>query len=375
MEGLFIKNYEKHLLARTIMFNVYYGSPKIIATLGPSSDTVPVLDEMLKAGMFLARCNFSHGSYAEHAKRLNNLTSVQKNNGHKIFSFADLCGPKVRTVVKEGELILEEGEVVVITGSQVPMENSILYKTFSVTYAHVHEEVKNGATILLDDGKLMLTVIKIEGEYIYTEVNRSGVLRDEKGVSIPGAFKKLSVLTEKDKKDIEYIIAHAYDAVALSFVKSEEDIAYFKKYTEEKYKRNLPVIAKIETIEALKNIEAIAKISDAIMVARGDLGVEIGVSHVPLWQKKICDIAKKYNKPVIVATQMLQSMVHEETPTRAEVSDVVNAILDGASYLMLSDETTIGDNPVRTVAQLSELIQTYKENPMQEKFDAYMIHE
>jgi pyruvate kinase len=213
--------------------------------------------------------------------------------------------------------------------------------------------------ILLDDGRIELVVENVTEDTAQTRVLRGGMLLEEKGVNVPEALWSLSSLTEKDLQDLSFIMNENYHAIALSFVRSKENIEEARKYMQTTFNKTLPIITKIETRQALHNLETIIESSDVVMVARGDLGVEIGLEHVPMHQKRICEVASRYNKPVIVATQLLESMVESPTPTRAEVSDVVNAILDGASYIMLSDETTTGKYPIEAVSTLSTIIKDY----------------
>lgn len=308
---------------------------------------------MIKNGLDVARFNFSHSSHEEHGERLKLLTAIAKEEGTSVAAFADLCGPKVRVCALEGELVLQEGQEVVINGVRQGLVS------IQVSYEFLHEELTSGSVIMVDDGKLELVVLSADATGVIASVTRGGTLINEKGVNIPGAFKKLPILTHKDKEDLRYIMNSSFDAIAVSFVRDAQDLKEVKEYMLSLANRQLPIIAKIETRAALGNLEGILAEADVVMVARGDLGVEVGLAHVPLYQKEICHYARQKNVPVIVATQMLQSMVHATSPTRAEVSDVVTALLDGASYVMLSDETTVGEYPALTIKTCKTLLNEY----------------
>lgn len=338
------------------MFNILYNHPGIVATLGPNSSHKEVLEAMVASGLQVARFNFSHGSYEEHRARLHVLREVAHERGTTLIALADLCGPKVRVTHLQGEaLTLREGAVVRIVDSV----DRVGEDSFITSYAHLFEEVNAGMRILLDDGKMVLEVERIEDNDVLARVCTGGFLYKEKGVNVPGAFSKLHALTEKDKADLKVILEDGYDAVALSFVRKESDIDELKQMMGTYGTKILPIVAKIETKESLTHLDAITKHVSAVMVARGDLGVEVGLAHVPLYQKEICKTARRHHIPVIVATQVLQSMVEASSPTRAEVGDVVTALLDGASYIMLSDETTIGKHPALCVATCRDIVSGY----------------
>lgn len=339
------------------MFKINTEKPEIVATLGPSTEHEDVLKKILDKGMSVARFNFSHGDHDTQKKRLTGLRSLVNQEQKDVIVFADLSGPKVRVGKIEG------GSCELITDTLFILTTDAVLggkERVSVTYQRFTEGIQQGISILLDDGRLELLVEKIDGSNVHTKVVRGGTLLEEKGVNVPDATWSMSSLTEKDANDLHFVMDASYDAVALSFVRTKENIEEVRTLMQSTYGKTLPIITKIETRQSLHNLDSIIQSSDCIMVARGDLGVEIGIEHVPLQQKRICELAQKYQKPVIVATQLLESMVESPTPTRAEVSDVVNAILDGASYVMLSDETTIGKHPVECIEILETIITGYK---------------
>lgn len=338
------------------MFNIYTAKPAIIATLGPSSESKEIMLAMIKNGMTVARFNFSHADHRVHEQRLETLRQVAEEAGIQISVFADLSGPKVRIGQLEKESCeLREGELFVLTSNSAIGNERIA----SVQFKGFGEGLAPGMHILIDDGKILLEVLENKEEQVVTRVIRGGILFPEKGVNIPEGLGSLVRLTEKDKSDALFAIKQGYDAIATSFIRKKEDIQEMRNFLKEHGGSSIAIIAKLETLEAMRNLEAIIQETDVVMVARGDLGVEIGIEHVPMYQKKICEIAKKYNKPVIIATQILESMVESKVPTRAEVSDAVNAILDGASYLMLSDETTTGKHPAESVLELTTIVNEY----------------
>lgn len=342
----------------TTMFSIHKNNPKIVATLGPSTEDKEVIALMCEKGLSVARFNFSHGDHDTQRARLLTLETISKEKATSVITFADLSGPKVRIgQLEDGKCELREGEIFIITTETIVGNE----KRASITYQDFTQGIVVGMTILLDDGKLQLQIESIEGQDTHTRVIRGGTLLQEKGVNVPEATWSLSSLTEKDKHDLHFILEQNYHALALSFVRKKEDIEEARAFMKERGEKMLPIITKLETRQAMHNLESIIEASDCVMVARGDLGVEIGIEHVPMHQKTICALAEKYNKPVIVATQLLESMVESPTPTRAEVSDVVTAITDGASYVMLSDETTIGKHPVVCVETLSTIIAGYSQ--------------
>ena len=326
---------------------------KIVATLGPASNSLETIIQMLEAGLDVCRINFSHGSYADHEKTIENIRAADKKLGTTTAILADLQGPKLRVGDLPGEGIdLEEGAEVVFTTTDE--ENS---DKLYITYPEFAQDVNVGERILLDDGTLSLEVTSTNGrDEVKARVVHGGLLKSRKGVNLPNTKISLPCLTEKDLKDLDFVLDHHVDWIGLSFVRSARDIIELKHIIKNK-ERHARVVAKIEKPEALADIDDIVRHTDALMVARGDLGVEIPLQNVPLAQKMLVTKALKNAKPVIVATQMMESMIENFTPTRAEVNDVANAILDGADAVMLSAETSVGKYPVRVIEVMRKIIQ------------------
>ena len=326
---------------------------KIVATIGPSSSSKEVLKEMILAGLNVCRLNFSHGAYEDHAEVIENIRSLNDELGLNVAILADLQGPKIRTgEMQKSGVHLEVNETVLVQTD--PVEGT--EKVFSINYSRLPEDVKKGELILLDDGKLMLEVTKTDRKkQITCKVIQGGMLSSNKGVNFPNTRISMPSLTEKDEKDLSFAIEQDVDWIGLSFVRSARDMIDLKhKISSAGAKAK--VIAKIEKPEALECIDDIINESDGIMVARGDLGVEIPFQNVPLTQKMLIDKGIKYAKPVIVATQMMESMITQMTPTRAEVNDVANAVLDGADAVMLSGETSVGKYPVEVISTMSRIV-------------------
>jgi pyruvate kinase len=324
---------------------------KIVCTIGPATHSVPMIEGLLDAGMDVARINFSHGTHREHAKYINILRGVAKRKGLPLAIMQDLPGPKDRTgkIQKGGALLKEGGEIVLTTRELLGSE-----KIVSVDWIDLPGMVKPGDAVFLDDGTMRLEVLSVKGEDIRCRIITGGKLGDEKGVNVPSSSLCGSCVTEDDWGHLDFGIKHNVDFVALSFVSNAEDIIKVRQYLQ---KRNVApmLIAKIERREALDKLDAILDASDGIMVARGDLGVEIPIQKVPIAQKQIINKCNLLGKPVIVATQMLESMVESPRPTRAEVTDVANAIFDGADAVMLSAETAIGQYPREAVAMMAQV--------------------
>lgn len=302
--------------------------------------------------MNVARLNFSHGDYSKHEEVIGILRSLDSELRTHTAILADLSGPKLRV----GEL--ETPEVELVEGALLRLTSQPLTGNkdrISVSYPSIERDVKPGETILLDDGKLRLIVKEIDQQDVVTEVIQGGILRPRKGVNLPESELSLPSLTEKDKRDLEFALKHNASWIALSFVRNPEDIVELRNLIEEG-KREARIIAKIEKPEAVKNIDDIIAVSDGIMVARGDLGVEIPLQNVPLVQKEIVRKCQKAGKPVIIATQMMESMIDNISPSRAEVNDVANAVMDGADAVMLSGETSVGKYPVEVVGTMSKII-------------------
>lgn len=320
--------------------------------MGPACWEPEVLKELVRVGMNVARLNFSHGDYDSKREAIKRIRALEV----PVKILGDLCGPKIRVRgLKESPVMLVEGSTCVLTGESLEGTSN----RFSVSYDRIHEDVNSGMTIYLRDGTRALHVESIEGKEIICKVILGGALHNGNGVNIPDAHLSISAITEKDKEDIKFMVSQDLDMVAISFVRGAEHIAELRELLKEAGKE-LPVVSKIETLQALKNIEEIIQASDVIMVARGDLGVEVGFELVPKYQKEIIALCNKAGKPVIVATEMMKTMTDNETPSRAEVSDVANAILDGATAVMTSGETAIGKYPVQTVAWMKKIIDVYK---------------
>ena len=326
---------------------------KIVATIGPSSSSKEVLKEMMKAGMNVCRLNFSHGTYEDHINVIQRIEELNEELGLNVAILADLQGPKIRTgEMTEDSVELKVGEQVVVQTDEIIGTE----KVFSINYAKLPEDVKAGELILLDDGKLMLEVIKTDGKkQIICKVIQGGKLSSNKGVNFPNTKISMPSLTEKDEHDLSFALDQNVDWIGLSFVRSDRDMIDLKKRISS-VGAKAKVIAKIEKPEALDCIDDIISESDGIMVARGDLGVEIPFQNVPLTQKMLIEKGIKYAKPVIVATQMMESMISQMSPTRAEVNDVANAVLDGADAVMLSGETSVGRYPVEVISTMSRIV-------------------
>lgn len=324
---------------------------KIICTIGPASEKTATLEKMFKAGMNACRLNFSHGEYGWHEKTLKNIRAVSKKRGFNSVVIQDLCGPKIRVgELEKPSIKLKEGAEIILTSREIVGNEKII----SVSYPRLAKDVKKGDVILIEDGTKRLEVKSTKGGDVLCRVVIGGDLKPRKGVNLPGAKLSISALTEKDKKDVLWGIKNKVDFIALSFVRSAKDVLELKNLVA-KNGAAIPVIAKIEKREAVDNLTEIIKEADAIMVARGDLGIEASLEEVPFLQKRIIRECLAAGKPVITATQMLESMVENSLPTRAEVTDVANAILDGTDAIMLSEEAAVGKHPVETVNVMSRI--------------------
>jgi pyruvate kinase len=326
---------------------------KIICTLGPASQSVEQLVELIQAGMDVARLNFSHGTYEDHLKSINNVREASLRTGEHICILQDLCGPKIRTGILQNKSIeLKEGADFTFTIDEVTGDEHRV----TTTYRELPEDVKAGDTILLDDGKMALRVVSKTSSEVNCTVNYGGILKEHKGMNLPGIKLSTPSLTEKDIKDLKFGLEHDVDYVALSFVRSAGDIRHLRSVIQQETKMRVPIVAKIEMKEAIDSIDAIIAETDAVMVARGDLGVEMMPEDVPILQKMIVRKCNEAGVPVIIATQMLESMIENPRPTRAEASDVANAVLDGSDAVMLSAETSVGKYPVETVQTMDRII-------------------
>jgi len=318
---------------------------KIVATVGPASSTVKMLQRLMQAGVDIFRLNFSHGEHAEKHELIARIREVSARLGRDVGILADLQGPKIRTgKMRDGAMILTRGEVVTITTADLLGEHGMI----PTIYRDLPRDVRAGSRILLDDGLLELKVLSVAGEDVRCSVVSGGVLKDNKGINLPGVKVSAPSLTEKDRVDLQFCLNQQIDYIALSFVRTAEDVEGLKRIIAASGKQ-IPIVAKIEKPEALRNFSKILQVADAVMVARGDLGVEVQPEKVPVYQKKIIEACNRAGKPVITATQMLDSMIKNPRPTRAETSDVANAIIDGTDAVMLSGETASGDHPLEAV--------------------------
>ena len=325
---------------------------KIVATLGPSSSSKEVLREMIMAGLNVCRLNFSHGSYDDHAAAVKTIRELNEELQTNVAILADLQGPKIRTNEMEDGTFLDVGEEVIIQVDKIVGNK----KRFSINYSLLPKEANSGERILLDDGKIVLEILNTNGSTELTcKVIQGGVLSSKKGVNFPNTNISLPSLTEKDQLDLEFALDQNVDWIGLSFVRSARDIIELKHRISSRG-HHAKVIAKIEKPEALENIDDIISETDGIMVARGDLGVEIPYQNVPLIQKMLIEKGIRHAKPVIVATQMMESMITSMSPTRAEVNDVANAVLDGTDAVMLSGETSVGKYPIEVIKTMTNII-------------------
>jgi pyruvate kinase len=318
---------------------------KIIATLGPASSSPAVVEQLIDAGVDVFRLNFSHGANDEKERIIGTVRQVAERRAKAIGILADLQGPKIRTGrMENGALPLAKGDTLAITTDETLGRSGLI----STIYRELPDDVRPGSRILMDDGLIELKVLSVKGNVVHCTVVEGGVLKDLKGINLPGVAVSSPSLTTKDRHDLEFCLKMKVDFIALSFVRKSADVEELKRIIFE-HGLNIPVVAKIEKPEALRNFKEILAIADAVMVARGDLGVEIRAERVPLIQKKIIRACNAAGKPVITATQMLESMISHSRPTRAETSDVANAILDGTDAVMLSGETASGQYPVDAV--------------------------
>ena len=327
---------------------------KIVCTLGPATSSLEQVTALVEAGMDVARLNFSHGSHADHAKSYKLVRQASDRTGHAVAVLADLQGPKIRLgTFADGPVMWPTGSRVCITVDDV--EGTA--ERVSTTYKNLARDVRPGDRLLIDDGKLALTVAEVQGNEVWCLVLEGGEVSDHKGLSLPGVAVSVPALSEKDAEDLRFALGLSVDFIALSFVRSPKDVELVRDIMRQE-DVELPVIAKLEKPEAVENLEAIVEAFDGIMVARGDLGVELPLEQVPLVQKRAVQVAREHNRPVIVATQMLESMIHASRPTRAEASDVANAVLDGADAVMLSGETSVGEYPIAAVRTMERIIDT-----------------
>jgi pyruvate kinase len=330
---------------------------KIVCTLGPATASQEIVRDLIEAGMDVARLNMSHGSHADHEKAYRWVRKAADETGHGVAIFADLQGPKIRLeTFADGPVELEKGATFTITTRDVPGDAT----QCGTTYHGLPGDVAEGDQVLVDDGKVRLKVLKVTETDVETEVVVGGRVSDHKGINLPGVAVSVPALSEKDEEDLRWALRMSVDFVALSFVRQASDVDRVREIMAEEGLR-LPVIAKIEKPQAIDNLDEVVKAFDAFMVARGDLGVECPLEQVPLLQKRVVEKARRNAKPVIVATQMLESMITNPAPTRAEVSDVANAVLDGADAVMLSGETSVGEFPIEAVRTMNRIVRHVEE--------------
>ena len=333
------------------MKNIFYNKTKIIATIGPSSSDINILKEMIIAGVDVVRLNFSHGEKEFHKQIIKNVRKISEELQAPICILQDLQGPKIRVgEILNDSIELKDNEELKIVSKNVVGDSRVISIDNDILY-----DVKSNDRILIDDGKIELKVISSSKNEVLTKIIRGGILLPRKGINFPESNISVSSITEKDIEDLYFGLDNDVDWIALSFVRSEKDIKLLRKMIRERGKKTR-IIAKIEKPQAIKNIDKIIKSSDGLMVARGDLGVEMPMESVPIYQKKIVDKCNKAYKPVIIATQMLESMVEQKTPTRAESNDVANAVLDGADAVMLSAESATGNYPIIAVKSMEKII-------------------
>ncbi|WP_181793440.1 pyruvate kinase [Streptomyces sp. WELS2] len=332
---------------------------KIVCTLGPATDSYDRIKALVEAGMDVARFNLSHGTHAEHEERYRRVRKAADETGRSVGILADLQGPKIRLGrFAEGPVLLERGDTFTIT-----VEDGVEGDRHrcGTTYAGLAADVTPGERVLVDDGKVCLEVTGVDGPRVHTRVAEGGVVSDHKGLNLPGVAVSVPALSEKDEDDLRWALRTGFDLVALSFVRSGDDAVDVHRIMAEEGRR-LPLIAKIEKPQAVRNLEGIVAAFDGLMVARGDLGVEMPLEQVPIVQKRAVALARRNAKPVIVATQMLDSMIENSRPTRAEASDVANAVLDGTDAVMLSGETSVGKYPVETVRTMAKIVAAAEED-------------
>ncbi|MCO6147444.1 pyruvate kinase [Flavobacterium sp. NRK1] len=335
---------------------------KIVATLGPACSTREVLKDMIDAGVNVFRINFSHADYTDVKERIDMIRSLNKEFGYNTSILADLQGPKLRVGVMKEDVIVNTGDIITFqTAEDVPGSAERVY----MNYKEFPNDVNPGERILLDDGKLMFEVLETNRrDEVKTIVIQGGPLKSKKGVNLPNTKVSLPALTQKDIRDAIFACKEKVDWIALSFVRTPKDLEELQDLISEHSEHKIPIIAKIEKPEGVENIDKIVAFCDGLMVARGDLGVEIPAQEVPLIQKKLINRAKTARIPVIVATQMMETMITSLTPTRAEVNDVANSVMDGADAVMLSGETSVGNYPVQVIEKMTQIIEAVEDSPL-----------
>ena len=335
---------------------------KIIATLGPSSTALSKLKSLIQAGVNVFRVNFSHASHTDVLETVSNIREISASIKTHVAILGDLQGPKIRLGAVEENSKVKKGDLISITTNNVDLGNSSLV---SINYPDFPKDVSENEKILVDDGKLIFRVVKTnKKDLVEAKVVQGGVLKSKKGVNLPNTKISLPALTQKDKEDALFAIKNGFDWIALSFVRTKQDVKLLEKLIKTNSEQKIPIIAKIEKPEAIENIGGILKAADGLMVARGDLGLEIPAEEVPLKQKLLVKKAKQARKPIIIATQMMESMIDSLTPSRAEVNDVANSVMDGADAVMLSGETSVGKYPVEVVKTMGKIIRGVENSPL-----------
>lgn len=324
---------------------------RIVCTLGPATESPEMIRQLIESGMDVARLNFSHGSYEWHAERIRLIREIARELGEPVAILQDLCGPKIRLGTMEEGAVLKADETFVLTAEEVALGNA---ERAHVTYERLAQEASVGDPILLDDGLLELEVTEISGSDVITRVVEGGPILSRKGVNLPNTLLSVPAMTVKDSDDLRFGLGQGVDYVALSFVRQAHDLVPLRGVMAE-VGVHRPVVVKIEKREAVENLESIVRASDAIMVARGDLGIEVPIEQVPMIQKRTITLCRRYERPVITATQMLDSMIRNPRPTRAEATDVANAILDGTDAVMLSGETASGTYPLQSLRMMDRI--------------------
>jgi pyruvate kinase len=336
---------------------IAYNKTKIVATIGPASNSKEMLRALVKEGVDVFRLNFSHGTHADHQKVINSVREINEELGSTVALLLDLQGPKIRIQEMKPEVEIERGQTFIITTRELLGTNEIA----STSYKNLPKDVKVGDLVLIDDGKIELKVVEVRDVDIVTEVVYGGPIKSRKGINLPFSKVTAPSLTEKDMEDLEFGLKNNIEWIALSFVRKAQDIKILRDIIEKK-KSTSRIVAKIEKPEALSNIDDIINATDAVMVARGDLGVEIWLEEVPMVQKMLVEKCNKAGKPVIVATQMMESMIENPRPTRAETNDVANAVMDGADAVMLSAETAAGKYPIEVIRSMVRTIASVEKN-------------
>ena len=335
---------------------------KIIATLGPSSTHKTKLKSLMLAGVNVFRINFSHALHDEVKNTITNIREISSALNVHVSVLGDLQGPKIRLGLIKEDVSVKKGDMLSITTNKIEYGNGSL---ISINYPDFPKDVSEGEKVLVDDGKLIFKILKTNRkDLVEVKVVQGGALKSKKGVNLPNTNISLPALTKKDKEDALFAIENHFDWIALSFVRTKKDVKQLQKLIEKHSEYKIPIIAKIEKPEAIENMNGIIKVADGIMVARGDLGLEIPAEEVPLKQKLLVKRAKQARKPIIIATQMMESMIDSLTPSRAEVNDVANSVMDGADAVMLSGETSVGKFPVEVVKTMGKIINGVENSPL-----------